>query len=123
MSEENKVDRHWRGKYGELLEQLRNSLAAGFVAELKMTPDQAVKAADMAIELMRSEISGNTVYFAKGHLYAITEKHRRIYRRFTGANHAQLAREFNLTERQIYSIVAAVGDEEFKRRQGTLPGV
>lgn len=118
-----KVNRHWRGKYGEVQEQLRNSIAEGFVAELKMAPDQAVRAADMAMELMRGQISGNTIYFAKGHLFAVMEKHRRIYRRFTGSNHAQLAREFNLTERQIYSAIAAVEKEEFERRQCKLPGM
>ncbi|NVN89600.1 MAG: transcriptional regulator [Desulfuromonadales bacterium] len=43
-----------------------------------------------------------------------------MYKRFTGNNHAQLAREFGLAERQIYSIIAAVGQEELERKQCRL---
>lgn len=118
-----RVDRHWRGKYGELLGQIICRIAAGLEKEMKLPPDQARRAAELAIEMMREETQGGGIYISKGHLWAVTEKHRRIYRRFTGANHAQLAREFGLSERQIYDIIRRVGEEEFKRRQGELPGV
>lgn len=112
-----------RGKFSALLAELAGRIAVGYVEELKMTPEDAKRAADLAMEMIRNHAGGGALYIAKGHLWAITEKHRRIYRRFTGANHAQLAREFDLTERQIYSIVAAVGEEEFQRRQCKLPGM
>jgi Mor family transcriptional regulator len=106
-----------RGKFSSLLAELADQIAAGYREELKMTPEEARHAADLAIEMIRAHAGGGALYIAKGHLWAITKKHRMIYRRFTGANHAVLAREFGLTERMIYSIVANVGREEFEKKQ------
>lgn len=109
-----------KGKYAGILTELIDVVGAAYRAELKMPDDAAKVAAEMAIEAIKSHVGGTAIYFSKGHFYAVTEVHRRIYSRFSGNNHAQLAREFNLTERQIYSIVASVGQEEFERRQGKL---
>lgn len=106
-----------RGKYTEVLEQLVISISAGFMEEFKDTATDARKRAEVAMSRIQEEASGTGIYIAKGHLWHISEKHRRIYRRFTGANHALLAREFGLTERQIYSIVERVGREEFEKKQ------
>ena len=111
-----------RGKFSTLLAELADQIAAGYREELKMSPEDAKRAADMAIEMIRTHAGGGALYIAKGHLWAVTEKHRRIYRRFTGANHGQLAREFGLTERMIYTIVERVGREEFERKQCKLFG-
>lgn len=117
------VDRHWRGKYSELLGQLIIRIAAGYMAELKMAADQAHHAAEMAVQMIQEETGGGGIYIAKGHLWAVTQLHRRIYRRFTGDNHASLAKEFNKSERQIYTIVERIRREEFERRQIKLPGM
>lgn len=109
-----------RGKYSELLVGWGELIAADFVRELKMDAELARRASGIALEVIRANAGGGGLYVAKGHLFGITEKHRRIYRKFTGANHAQLAREFDLTERQIYSIIAMVGQEEFERKQCKL---
>lgn len=111
-----------RGKFSQLMSELGDQIATGYIDELKMNAEEAKRAAAMALEVIRSHAGGGALYIAKGHLYAVTEKHRRIYRRFSGANHAALAREFDLTERQIYSIIAMVGEEEFQRKQCKLFG-
>ncbi|MDA8412998.1 MAG: hypothetical protein M0023_04330 [Desulfobacteraceae bacterium] len=114
------VDTTKRGKYTEVLEQLVAGIAAGYMEEFKDPAEIARKRAELAMSRIQAEASGTGIYIAKGHLWFISEKHRRIYRRFTGTNHAALAREFDLTERQIYSIIAAVGQEEFNRKQCKL---
>jgi len=120
MSRKRKIDMSKRGKFTEVLEQLAAAIAAGYVEEFKDTPDNARKRANLAIHRIQAEASGTGIYIAKGHLWHIDQLHRRIYARFTGNNHAALAREFDLTERQIYSIVAAVAQEEFERKQCKL---
>jgi Mor family transcriptional regulator len=109
-----------RGKFTEVLEQLVVGIASGYIEEWKDSPEDARKRAELAMSRIQAEASGTGIYIAKGHLWHISEKHRRIYRRFTGSNHALLAREFNLTERQIYSIIAMVGEEEFNKKQCRL---
>jgi Mor family transcriptional regulator len=114
------IDTVKRGKFTEILEQLVAGIAAGFIEEFKDAAEVARKRAELAMSRIQAEASGTGIYIAKGHLWFIGEKHRRIYRRFTGSNHAALAREFDLTERQIYSIIAMVGAEEFERKQCKL---
>lgn len=109
-----------RGKFGEVLEQWLVAIADGYVKEFGDPVEVAMKRAACAMGIIQANAGGGGVYVGKGHLWHITETHRRIYSRFNGANHAQLAREFNLTERQIYSIIAAIGEEEFERRQMKL---
>lgn len=123
MGRKRQIDTTKRGKFSEMLAGLGELIAADFIEELKMEAELAKRASGIALEVIRTNAGGGALYVAKGHLFGITEKHRRIYRKFSGANHAQLAREFDLTERQIYSIIAMVGEEEFERKQGKLPGV
>lgn len=111
-----------RGKYTGMLMEWLEEITAVYMADLKMTPDNARSAAELALATIQAHSAGCASYIAKGHLWAVTEKHRRIYRRFTGANHGQLAREFGLTERQVYTIIERVGREEFERKQIKLFG-
>lgn len=111
-----------RGKYSEELEQIVADIATGYVQEFRDTPEVARKRAEMAMGRIQSQSAGCGLYISKGHLWYVDETHRRIYRRFTGANHKQLALEFGLSERQIYTIIERVGQEEFDRRQGKLFG-
>jgi Mor family transcriptional regulator len=109
-----------RGKHSETLQGLVVQICTAFVEEMKMDPDSARNCAALAVETIRESAKGGVLYVAKGHLYAITERHRTIYRRFTGHNHFQLAKEFDLSERQIYTIVERCGAESFERKQPSL---
>lgn len=120
MAKKQPIDTAKRGKYTEVLEQLVEGIAAGFIEEYKDSTEDARTRAELAMSRIQAEASGTGIYIAKGHLWHISEKHRRIFRRFSGNNHAQLAREFDLSERQVYSIIAAVGREEFDKRQCKL---
>ncbi len=120
MARKPAIDTTKRGKFTEVLEQLVAGIAAVFVTEFKDTPELAHRRAELAMGAIQGQAAGTGVYIGKGHLWAVTEKHRRIYRRFTGDNHAQLAREFDLTERQIYTAIERVGQEEFERKQCKL---
>ncbi|WP_298438005.1 Mor transcription activator family protein [Geobacter sp.] len=120
MSRKRHPDTTKRGKFTEVLEQMVDAIAAGYVAEFKDTPEEARTRAELAIGQIQAQAGGGGLYVAKGHLWHIDERHRRIYQRFTGGNHAQLAKEFDLTERQIYVIVERLRREEFERRQMRL---
>ena len=120
MPRKKEIDMTKRGKFTEVLEQLVAGIAAGYVEEFKDTAEIARKRAELAMSRIQDEAAGTGIYIGKSHLWHISEKHRRIYRRFSGSNHAQLAKEFGLTERQIYSIIAMVGQEEFDKKQQKL---
>lgn len=89
-------------------------------------PGQPLEHARLAFaqaELVRAELGGGQFYLAKGQKFELSLRDRQILGQFTGHNHRELARDFNLTERQIYDIVARRAREEFERRQGQLPGL
>lgn len=106
-----------RGKFTEVLEEILAQICKAYIDELKMDPVKARAAAEMALEMFRDSAGGGTLYISKGHLWAVTENHRKIFRRFNGSNHFQLAQEFDISERQIYTIVARCQQEEFNRKQ------
>jgi Mor family transcriptional regulator len=66
---------------------------------------------------VRKDWSGMAVYIPKGHEYEISKRDLQIYNRFDGSNHARVAHEFDLTERQVYKIVKRVREVEFHKRQ------
>lgn len=107
-------------KYPSVMAEWLEAITDKYVEELKMPPDAARSAAEVAMATIQELSYGGAVYIPKGYLFHVSEKHRRIYRRFDGRNHAQLAREFDLTARQIYTIVERIQQEEFERKQGKL---
>lgn len=82
------------------------------------------QSADLALRLaegLRAEIGGSQPYLARGVHYELSLRDRQILARFKGRNHDALAREFGVTPRYIYDIVARRTKEEIERRQGKLP--
>lgn len=61
------------------------------------------------------------IYIARGLAVHLSERNRQMCDRFTGNNYRQLAREFDLTEVQVRSIVDTWQREQFERRQSPLP--
>lgn len=58
---------------------------------------------------------GQQVYFCKG--MTLVERDREIYEQFDGTNYGRLAVRHNLTERQIYNIIARVRAEHVRKNQ------
>jgi Mor family transcriptional regulator len=107
-------------RYPELLLDLLDKGAEAMVEFLKLERPVARHAAFLVTEVIRREWSGDQLYLAKGLAYEINRRDREMYAKFTGANHAALAKEYGITTRQVYDRLAMVGDQEFKRRQPGL---
>jgi Mor family transcriptional regulator len=120
MVNKRKIDTSKRGKFTEILQQVIDDGSNEIVKELKLASEIALKASEIVIGKLQEIAGGEGFYVGKAHLWTVTEKHRRIYRRFTGANHRELAHEFGLSVRRIYSIIERVGEEEFDRKQCKL---
>jgi Mor family transcriptional regulator len=86
---------------------------ADFVAELLrrhhgLTQEEAQVAAESAMEAVRLEWGGSMCYFKKGGQVDLQERDEEIYSRFNGRNAQQLCRQYGLSERRIYQVIAAV---------------
>lgn len=109
--------------YPEVWREVAVCLFVRLIRAGQLAPEAAAPLALDLAEGLRTEIGGSQPYLPKGAHYEITQRDREIYAKFRGTNHHALAREYNLTPRQIYSIVERVGNAEFARRQAVLPGL
>lgn len=82
--------------------------------------DQAKLSARETCEHIRKTFGGESIYIGKGrHLNSILKNHE-VYKKFTGTNHTQLAKLFDLTVPHVYRIVKKVHKEEVDKRQPQL---
>ena len=107
-------------RYPVVLKDLIEKGAEAIVSRLGISQHDARLAAFLLVEIIRKDWAGTNLYLAKGLSHDILQRDREMYAKFTGANHAELAREYNLTVRHVYERLALVGEEEFKRRQPGL---
>ena len=109
--------------YPEAWREVAVCLFVRLIRAGQLAPESAAPLALDLAEGLRAEIGGSQPYLPKGAHYEITQRDREIYGRFNGHNHDALARAYNLTPRQIYTIIERVGRAEFARRQAVLPGL
>jgi Mor family transcriptional regulator len=103
----------------QILYDIADTLATG-LASSGVAKNQARELARQAADMVRHTYGGEQLYIPKGHALTLCERDREIWRKFNGSNTLILAKDYDLTARQIYSIVARVREEEFHQRQGKL---
>jgi len=84
---------------------------------------EAEAAAQIGVEvadLMRADWGGQAIYFAKGLAIDISRRDLEMFEKFNGHNHAELAREYDLSVIHIYRRIKSVGDALRAKRQGDL---
>lgn len=106
----------------ELVADLEDQTAACLMGELKLERRKAAEVAKKVARHITQNWGGQIIYIPKNLLGQISERDMQIYREFSGKNHAQLSRKYNLTVQQIYRIVKEVGIRERAKNQGDLFG-
>lgn len=74
----------------------------------------------LQLQHLSSELGGLNAYITKELSHHASQKYKTIYSEFTGFNHNELAKKYDLTTVRIYQIISAVRLEEFKSRQQNL---
>lgn len=105
--------------YPELLADLAEQLALK-LREHGIESEKAAEAGFFAADYVRTHWGGQKIYLLKGVQYEFHMRDMKIFEQFDGHNHAELAKEYNLTEVRIYQIVKAVKAELIRKRQGAL---
>lgn len=95
MSDNSKID---------ILVELYQLIFKGAEAQ-GMDKAQAGIFATNVIESIQQAVGGSSQYFAKNTMQVIEKRNQEIFLKFTGHNHLALAKEFNLSVKQIYEIV------------------
>lgn len=105
--------------YPELLRDLADQVAVK-IAELGVDVEKCADIGFAVAEHIREHWGGQPIYLPKGVQYDFCMRDLQVFERFNGHNHAELAREYNLTVMRIYQIIKAVRAELVKKRQGAL---
>lgn len=111
-----------KDRLNEPLRQFLDAFANGLAVEFGEQEERARKIADFAGHTLQQELGGTgTLYIPTGHFFYVAEVHKRIYKRWqAGVAIEALAREFDVTARQVYNIIEKINGEKFKKEQQTL---
>lgn len=106
-------------KYPEILSDLLTTLAAELhKAGLDVTTSN--QTAWVATECIRDKWGGQLVYINQGVSFETMARYRVIWEQFNGDNVAELARQHNISEQQLYKIIRIMRAEQQARLQGQL---
>lgn len=80
----------------------------------------AHKISQNTVEHLRKDYGGEHFYFPKGKDLDAILKHSAIYKEFTGNNHSELAKKFDVSITHIYRVIKIAHKEEIDKRQPQL---
>jgi Mor family transcriptional regulator len=110
-------------KYPEILSDLHAKFAEKLEEKRAKIAEKNCNLNEVAFdlcEIIRRDWSGIDVYIPKGVGYDIRQRDWEMYRLFNGHNYDALARQFNLTDRQVRTRINLVREAEMARRQPSL---
>lgn len=110
-------------RYGEGYPELLADLADQVGIKLVESGIEIARAAEIGwsvAEHVRQHWSKQSLYLPKGVKYELSRRDMEIFNRFNGTNHAQLARDYDLTPMRIYQIIKAARADLVAKRQGAL---
>lgn len=110
----------FKSKGPELLIDLAEQCALALKEAAGLENDKADQVGREIADRMAAHWGGQNIYFPMGLSYKLSQRDRRIFDDFDGANHSELARKYGVSLQWIYKIVKAVRQEEIARRQGDM---
>ena len=81
------------------------------------------RVAVIQLQHLASEQGGRAIYLAKGIAVQLNARDRQMCAEFRGNNYDELARKYDLTDMRIRQIIGAWRLEQYRNRQGRLPGI
>lgn len=82
---------------------------------------ESEKISQSTVNHLRKDYGGEHIYFPKGKELDAILKHATIYKEFTGDNHLELSKKFDVSITHIYRILKTLHKEEIDKRQPQLP--
>ncbi|MEC4724552.1 hypothetical protein HWQ46_03190 [Shewanella sp. D64] len=88
--------------------------------EFGIEKDKATKVAQNTVDKIRLAYGREQFYFPRGDSLDVVLSHHKIYAKFRGNNHVELAKEFDLSVPYVYRIVKAIQSAEIAEKQSEL---
>lgn len=107
------------GRGTQFLMDIAEAVTSRLIEE-KLAPELCLELGLIAAERVQEIYGADAIYVPSGFALRISRRDQNIFEKFTGDNYFALAKEYNLTVRQIYTIVARVRAANFARQQMKL---
>lgn len=107
----------FRSKGPELLIDLADHIADALTELGPVEEPRAAQIGAKIAERMAGVWGGQNIYFPMGLSMRISQRDQEIHAKFTGANHAALAREYGVSIQWIYKIVKTMHRDQKAARQ------
>jgi len=105
--------------YPEILQDLKSNITD--VANQEGVNDETARTiAHIVAETLRKSWGGMQIYICKGHEYELSHRDLEIWAEFTGRNHHDLCRKYDMSLQRLYRIIAVQRQQALKERQGDL---
>jgi Mor family transcriptional regulator len=102
-----------------MLKELKVAIREKLIGQKKISMEQCDWAAQVAVDTLREIYGGDQPYIPKDDS-RLDARDWDIWDRFNGNNQAELAKRYNLSERQIYNILEKVRPIAMAREQRSL---
>jgi len=97
-----------RQKFNDLLQQVVDESTVQISKELLIDSGMSIRAANIVMSCLQRIAGGEGVYIGTGRLWHLSERDKKMYKKFTGSNHRELSCEYGITIRRVYDILKAV---------------
>ena len=82
--------------------------------------DEAERISQSTVDHLRKDYGGEHIYFPKGKQLDAIFRQCELYKRWTGTNQVELAKEFDLTVPAVYRIIKKAQKQDIDERQNQL---
>lgn len=107
-----------KGKTAAFYEDIRR-LAASSASKWGLGAAETNSFSETVLEQILQEMKGSDVYIGKGQAYEINRRDEYVFEQFGRMSTRELAAQFGLSSRQIYSIVKKMREQRKQRRLAT----
>jgi len=106
-------------QYPEILQDLKAHILITVKNE-SIANDVAEKIAHIASENIRKSWGGMMVYIPKGKVYELNSRDQKIWDDFTGSNHHQVCKKYDISLQWLYKVIAIQRRADLQERQADV---
>lgn len=108
-------------KYNELASTIFDAWVR-LLVDKGLSEEEAEKLSEEAVDCILDTFSGENIYIPRNISARAAARNRKIYDEFTGYNHDELARKYQITRQRLYGIIRQVRGQILAEKQADLFG-
>jgi mor transcription activator family protein len=106
----------------EFTAALLDSLARQMILIGGLPRSTAEKVSEVVVDYVLDEFGGENIYIPRNISGRARARNRKIYEEWSGNNHEELAKKYNITRQRVYAIIKEERQRIFAEKQADLFG-